>query len=101
MPVRALAAGADAPLLRPDDVAALVNRIRVRVATAAGAAAPFPGVLIRGEGREHQVRVAAADRRVLAVRDALATEVAAWLAVHGVFWDSCGTLAVKLEPDRA
>lgn len=101
LPARALAAGTDAPFLRREDVGELVDRLRRRVAAAAGGGAPFPDVLIRVDRGRHQVRVAGADRRVLAVRDALAAEVMSWLAEHGPWWDGCGAFAVKLEPSRA
>jgi hypothetical protein len=97
----ALTVGTDAPVLRRDDVAALVDRIRGRIETVASPGTPFPDILIRVQAGEHQVRVTAANSRVLAIREALAAEVAIWLAVHGSWWDSCGTLAVKLEGNSA
>lgn len=99
LPARALASGADSPALAQADVAALVNRLRARVAEAGGSGQiAFPDVLIRVSGGAHQVRVAGTDQRVLAMRDALAAEVLGWLAVHGRWWDAAGNFAVKLEP---
>jgi hypothetical protein len=99
LPARTLARSGDAPSLSRSDITALVDRLRPRVADAGGPApVPFPDVLIRVADGEHQVRVAGSDRRVLAMRDALAVDVMGWLAIHGAWWDAAGSFAVKLEP---